>query len=527
MSYSLVIADDERIIRKSLSEIVKWDEFGFDLKAVFDDGAQVLEYLKDHPVDCLIIDIQMIKVSGLEVAKFIHDNSLPTKVILLTGHKNFEFARQAVEFQVAHYLLKPVILPEIERVLILIRKRLDESAARERVIEERQDSYNRLINYEKEQFIAGIAHGALTDHVQLVKRLNLIGGNEIDLSQACIMFAIILKEDDNLLDLLNTYGLQELREYLTKVLRTFDESLDFYPLESFGYQMNGIMLEKYSGRLAPYGADAPKFERAVSGLLRMALGLEAQVRLVNYFSRLLDMTGYQHTPELFTNELDENLKSQLRQQKKLLMTYIIGLEPELALPLFASFVGQCHVIGLTGVKNQIIHFFSTLMDRMQNEFPELQNAIISKVSFVKISQMKNEDVLIEWGQQVISWLVEQLAKMGHQAKDKNIQKISCFIEENYNRDITLSDVAEHVYLNPVYISKIFKDKTGKTFTEYLTDLRMEAAAKLLKQPGIYVYEVCEQVGYHNIRHFYKVFKKKMGYSPTEYREMIVREKHKK
>ena len=518
MPYSLILADDEKIMRNSLSNIVKWDEMGFDLRGVFSDGSEVLEYLKDHPTDCLLIDIQMIKVSGLDVADFIHKNSLPTKIVLLTGHKNFEYARLAVEYKVEHYLLKPVSLPEIKRVFSLIREKLDKNTARERLIEERQDSYKRLINYEKEQFITEIAHGAFADSTQINKRLELIGGGQADLSRACILLAIILADDKNLTEMLKTYGLHELREYLTKVLRTFDENLDFYPLETFGYQMNGLMIEKKNGKLSSYGADANKYERAVSQLIKMSLGITAKVRLVNYFSRLIDMTGYQYTPEIFLGDLDDGYKFQLRQQKKLLMSYILGLESKSATQLFISFVAQCHAMGLVGAKNQAIHFFSTVLDRLGDEFPVLQNALINRISFVKVVHLQTEDALMDWGCRTITWLVAQLSKMGYRGNDKNIHKIKIFIEENYNKDITLSDVAENVYLNPVYISKIFKDKTGMTFTEYLTDLRIAAATRLLEQPGIYVYEVCERVGYQNIKHFYKVFKKKMGCSPTEYRE---------
>ena len=402
--YSLIIADDEKIMRNSLSDIIKWDELGFAIKYTFTDGVQVLEYLKDNPVDALLVDIQMIKVSGLEVAEFIHKNSLPTKVVLLTGHRDFEYARQAVEYKVEHYLLKPVSLPEIKRVFSLLRQKLDETAKRNRSIEERQDSYERLINYEKEQFIADLAAAAFADREQINSRLELIGGSQEDLNRAFILFELVLDDNDKLSDVLKTYGLQELREYLIKVLRTFNDDFYFYALESIGYRMNGIMLEKIPDKHYKHQNDWAKFERAIANLIKMALGLDCQVRYIRYFPKLIELSG--------------------------------------------------------------------------------------------------------------------LSRQGYHGTDQNLHKIRHFVEHNYNRDITLSDIAEHVHMHPAYISKLFKEKAGMTFSEYLTDVRIEAAARLLEQPGIYVYEVCERVGYQNIKHFYKVFRKKIGCSPTEYREKL-------
>ncbi len=82
----------------------------------------------------------------------------------------------------------------------------------------------------------------------------------------------------------------------------------------------------------------------------------------------------------------------------------------------------------------------------------------------------------------------------------------------------LSDAAESVYLHPIYVSRLFREKTGQTFTEYLTHVRIEAAKALLEQREKYVYEISEAVGYHNLKYFYKVFRKVTGHSPSEYLE---------
>jgi len=98
MPYSLVIADDVRITRNSLTESIDWGSLGFHVQASFSDGAQVIDYLKSNPLDALLIDLKMIRVSGLEVAAYIHSHSLPTKVVHATyTQSDKEFDRQLNE----------------------------------------------------------------------------------------------------------------------------------------------------------------------------------------------------------------------------------------------------------------------------------------------------------------------------------------------------------------------------------------------------------------------------------------------
>ena len=514
MTYSLIIADDVKMMRNSLANIIDWNALGYELRASFSDGAQVLEYLKDNPLDVLLIDIKMIKVSGLDVASFVYEHSLPTKVIILTGYRSFEYAQQAIKYKVENYLLKPLSLPEIKRIFALLREDLDKAAQRERLIEDQTDAYKRLVDYEKEQFITEIAHGTLTDPGQLKQRLSLLGCTEAELDLACIRFELVLQEDAQLVELLKQYGTQELWESLTKVLRTFNDHLYFYPLELYGYQMNGIMLEKKKGKLQNYKTNHIKFERAIKGLIHVTLGLPCQVKLHHYFPKLTDMSSY--IPK--ESDASEGLKVHIEQQKKLLMSYIAEFEPEMALPLFRSIVRQCRILSLDACKDQIMHFFANVLVRLGDRFPESHEILSERISLMEAAALPNENALIEWGQQKISWLIEKQLSPGGGKSSKNIEKIKFFIEENYSKNISLSDLAEQVYMNPAYISRVFKEKTGMTFSEYLTEVRISAAAKLLEHPNIYVYEVCTQVGYQNIKHFYKIFRKKMGCSPVEYRE---------
>lgn len=91
------------------------------------------------------------------------------------------------------------------------------------------------------------------------------------------------------------------------------------------------------------------------------------------------------------------------------------------------------------------------------------------------------------------------------------------LRENYQLDYTLSELAEKYYFNPSYFSTLFKKHTGMHFTEYVMDLRMNHAARLLLESNDKIYQIAKKVGYQDVKYFTRIFKKKYGYTPEEYR----------
>ena len=98
-----------------------------------------------------------------------------------------------------------------------------------------------------------------------------------------------------------------------------------------------------------------------------------------------------------------------------------------------------------------------------------------------------------------------------------------YINENYSLDFSLEDVADKVYLSAVYLSRLFKKMAGENFVDYLIRVRMNKAMELLQQPRFKAYEICEMVGYKNSRYFSRLFKQFTGFTPSEYRNNMLKE----
>lgn len=101
-----------------------------------------------------------------------------------------------------------------------------------------------------------------------------------------------------------------------------------------------------------------------------------------------------------------------------------------------------------------------------------------------------------------------------------ITQIIQYINDNYNKNITLAEMAERFYISPSYLSKLFKDTTNFTFTEYLNSVRIKNAKELLAKPGYRIIDVAQKVGFNNNTHFTRVFKDITGMSPTNYKKLL-------
>ncbi|MBN2981124.1 MULTISPECIES: response regulator transcription factor [Cohnella] len=127
--YKLLLADDEKEIRNGLSQYFPWAETGYELVGLCENGQEALRFMDSRPVDVLLCDIRMPVMNGLEVAKRLHETKSKTKVVFLSGYKDFEYAKQALSYDVHDYIVKPTQFGELSRVFTSLKLELDESSS--------------------------------------------------------------------------------------------------------------------------------------------------------------------------------------------------------------------------------------------------------------------------------------------------------------------------------------------------------------------------------------------------------------
>ena len=135
--YSVMIVEDEAMIRKGLAALIPWEKHGFLAPNMAENGFRALERMEKKHYDLVLTDVRMPKMDGLELIRRMREQKINSEIIVISGYRNFEYARTAMEFDVRNYLLKPVNTDELLHTLAKIRAQLDEKYG---VREEKEES---------------------------------------------------------------------------------------------------------------------------------------------------------------------------------------------------------------------------------------------------------------------------------------------------------------------------------------------------------------------------------------------------
>lgn len=124
---NLVIVEDESNIRECLVHLFPWDSLGIHVAAAFSNGQDAFRYLSAEHADILLTDIRLPNISGLDLVRMLRENKNPIEVVILTGYKHFDYARQAIRYKVHDFLLKPIKYEELTAAMLRIKDLLEKS----------------------------------------------------------------------------------------------------------------------------------------------------------------------------------------------------------------------------------------------------------------------------------------------------------------------------------------------------------------------------------------------------------------
>lgn len=153
--YSVLITEDEAMIRNGLAALIPWEKYGFAVTAMAENGYRALELMENRKFDLVIADVRMPRMDGLEMIRAMRERGIGSEIIILSGYPSFDYARKAIEYGVHNYLLKPINTDELVGCLQSIRAELDRRAsAPEPEPEEKEEPGGELCRRVK-AFIAG------------------------------------------------------------------------------------------------------------------------------------------------------------------------------------------------------------------------------------------------------------------------------------------------------------------------------------------------------------------------------------
>ncbi|MCK0473674.1 response regulator [Halalkalibacter sp. APA_J-10(15)] len=518
--YKLIVVDDEEVIREGLKQFIDWRSMGYLLVSCFEDGKDAIEYLQNNQVDVVLTDIDMVHVSGLELSKFIHENFPQIKTVIVSGFKDFEFAKKAIEFNVEHYLTKPTDIKEINSVFQKMKGELDQKKQRDEEEKCYRQRYDEMIPLLKEQFLINVLSGAIKNDIELTARLETIKLTSDLASGNCCIIEVTVNTEEKSKGLGNDYiwttlqkffhseknGTQYISTYLNRktlkilALSHRNEKKDFIALIDSDIMKIKKSIQKNFGIFLTFVKN-PMFDSLIELAQNVKLNTSSSFQTGNDSKSALEVGEYRD----------------LIQEYRQFISFIIDGNVKAIEDSLYHIFSKLEAFPIEDVQRLIIDLLSMISHTFAEMGVNVFEISKGKIAYQGVLNINNLEDIKGWCQEYLQQMINYYSKMRKKSSSHQIiEQAKKYIQHMYNKDLSLEDVADYVYLNHVYFSRLFKQQTGKNFSDYLTSIRIEKAIELLKENKYKTYEISEKVGYKSSKYFSRVFKQSTGCSPKEY-----------
>lgn len=535
---NILIVDDEIQTVRAIKHSINWDMLKINEVYTAHNITQAKEILSTTSMDIAICDIEMPQGSGLDLLAWIKEHSPDTESILLTCHAEFEFAKKAIELGSFDYLVKPIPFEELEQVIykamskISSTKRLKEYSEygeywinNQSMIEESfwsdllqgqlpnnpteiaQNAKKRNVEYKTDERYRLV----LISKKRLVTKLDAWNHQLLDYALKNIAGEIVFGNvNTNSLLLLNGHMIAILSEVKDK--KRYEEDIKEVCKELIVSCSTylGCSVSCYIGDFV-YGEQLPDHYKKLLEIDKNNVALTSKIYDLNEGDRDLDtpIAALQTLIQGWTVMLHQGQKVKLKQE---IISYLHALADEEKLNLEVLRMVQHDVL-------QMVYSFLQQKEVQAHQlFKDPQSQELYRNSISTVDNMRN------WIYYFIDKAVDYTEEI---AKSQSvIGKVKEYMHTNLKNEITREDIANHVYLNPDYLTRVFKKSTGLSIIEYLTDARIKKSIALLNDSNISISRVASEVGYDNLTYFSKLFKKAVGRTPSEFRRQSEKSENK-
>lgn len=531
------LVEDEMVIRRGIKNSIDWEKEGYIFCGEASDGELAYPMIIKEKPDILITDIRMPFMDGLELCKLVKKELPNIKILILSGYDEFDYAKEAIRLGVTEYLLKPIssgkLLEALNGVSESIRREKEDKDLVRKYMEEMREN----TEHEKQKFFEQMIAGNLS----MADALET--GKKYEMSLSAGMYNLLLfrftlgEENRKSGELLGEaeYAIEKLTERLEYVfefqrgvegwaflLMADNEEQMSERVKELSKDLEEIM-KNYStiayfggigqpvARLRELEESFREAERALAARFTMELNRIISVddiRMAQNVDTLddIEITSFGEIEktrtmlekflnngvedeidefvDVYINELpEENLKSVLMRQYIIMDAYIVMM----------SFCEK--IEGIEG--------------KMQAQSEELKN---SMKTIQTLEEIKN------YIRMLLKKIIGVRDTISGRRYSDIIEIAKDQIRKTYMSDeISLNTIAAEVGMSPSYFSSIFSKEMGKTFVEYLTEIRMDRAKELLMCSSMKTSEIGYEVGYKDPHYFSYIFKKTQNCTPKEFR----------
>jgi two-component system response regulator YesN len=498
--WTAVIADDEQIIVHGLQKLIDWSQFGIRFIGTANDGETALSLILDQKPDIAILDVSMPGRTGLQILESIHAASLSTKVIFISGFRQFDYAIGAIRLGAVNYLLKPVNRDDL---IASIRQALPIDTVMEK---------NDNIPAAEEELPETVTAASLDKYIPVI---------------ACLIDGYKMRSPEHRLR--QMAAINEMNQWSQRTgKKVIARSNDPYILLLFANQSRD---EVYQDINEIYSMVKEKTKNPAEFLigneiLDITFADKAVAQMAKKFGRFYfygwlntDITYVEDddimraeykaidSNQCFSELIDSALEMDVESAYKIYQKYCQ------AITVSCGFVPVTAETSLMTMYNAVIQRFDALGDQFENTagIQELVKEASDCLSY-------NELTELIW--QNLKNLIETIHhQMLHSDKKEALRAVR-YIDEHYMEDLTLETMASYAHMNPSYFSSYFKKQTNTNFKKYLDSVRLRHALYLLISTDKKTYEIADETGFNDVKSLTELFRKHYGKTPLAYRKEL-------
>ncbi|RCX09914.1 two-component system response regulator YesN [Anaerobacterium chartisolvens] len=527
---NLMIVDDELLEIEGIKSTLDFRALGISEIYEASNIRKAKELFSIHSVDILLCDIEMPQGNGLELLTWVKEHFPKTECIFITCHADFHYAKQAIQLGSLDYLLKPAQPDELEKV---VRKALESIKKASEIIDNTRFSKLWL----KHQPL-------IVEHFWLDVLSHKIPSTHEDMRKAALE--------------INFPGLEEMQVFpilirtqrWPKKLDPRDEKLMEFALKNIAQEVilkesgNGIIIDTGNGALIAMiyiessehidfngvKEDCSKYITACQRYLECELSCYMGSTALSHDLRntverliMLDLNNVTHTNKVIA--LCDSSLASTEINLPDMSTWALMLEQGEKNKLFSEIEKYLQNLMDTMELN------SNVMHQIQLDFVQMLSLFLKGKSIQAHILFKDNESIAYFSsatrsvRHMLQWMLHDVERalqcVNKVEKSQSvIGKVQSYIAQNIDKEITCEEIAAKVFLNPIYLTRIFKKETGMAVSEYLQQERLKVAQDLLSRTNMPVSNVAAHVGYSNFSHFSRMFRKYTGLSPVDFRKKL-------
>ncbi len=463
--YKVLLVDDEILILKGLEKRIEWAKLGFEICGMFQDTITTLEYLKNNTVDLIIVDMRIPEVSGIELMRTVLKTH-KCLFIVLSGYADFKYAQDALKLGAQDYLVKPVSNYILTQSLLEAKKVLS-----------KKSSENSIENHLRAMF------DIKPDEIS--EMFNLPETHSLYYCVACCKPEVI--KAFNVIDSTKVICIKifEQRKISMFLLCSNTDT------DSVMSELNHI--DKNSYYISQSFADL--------SFLYSCASTAYLILHANFLLKTNMLDDYCDDLTIPSNFVSGLKSAHEKKDYDAMLDIVLGMDK-----LFA--INNCSMSCFEYLYNATIEILNSAHNdhyTKQIILEKYDNIISVKNYFIKLINaayvLENSNIQI--------------------SNKHALLLVKDYIDNNYNQEFTLQQIADKYFINMSYLSTLFKAEFKESFAAYVTKVRINHACIMLKTLTLSSEKISKICGYNDYSYFNKVFKKNIGITPGEYRNTNV------